>query len=210
MSEFKRSGAQARVFEGLSRGNAVLQKYETAGLLFGSSLSIIYGKSIRSVKDVDILILSQNCSHHPGQYEGNVRGNDLRMDWWVTHSIDKRPANDNSWAKMCDPANQIILTGGRLLFDPNNDVALYWSVIKKDGVKLLPGLYIPSVDLAKKIKIKELEYPLENVRLRRMQKVLAEQWRQNNYSLTYPVLTEEKLMIQFYDKDSPKDVYCKI
>lgn len=79
--------------EGLEVADIVLKDYRAVGMLIGGVAKELWrGKTsdniLMSHKDVDVLILSQFCDHHPEQYEGGI-------DWWICHFDYERPSNGN-------------------------------------------------------------------------------------------------------------------
>jgi hypothetical protein len=78
---------------GLRKANRILQKYNTAGLLIGGLAKAIWSNpfdhdEMNDHKDIDVIVLSHDCRHHPKQWEGGI-------DWWVSHSFDELPNNGN-------------------------------------------------------------------------------------------------------------------
>lgn len=89
-----------RGLEGLRVADEILRSYKSSGLLIGGLAKEIWRTTkdasdleerLNRHKDVDVLILSPHCRHHPKQWEGGI-------DWWVSHRDDfqERPTNGSS------------------------------------------------------------------------------------------------------------------
>jgi hypothetical protein len=81
----------ARGIEGLREADHILREHRTLGLLIGSVAKHIWLgiddiDDLSEHRDIDIVILSSSCDHHPKQWEGGI-------DWWVRHSITEAPTN---------------------------------------------------------------------------------------------------------------------
>lgn len=76
---------------GIAVARQVLERYGAVGLLIGG-LAREFWQGTKDPaayddhKDVDVLILSFDCQHHPRQWEAGV-------DWWVSHDLRECPTN---------------------------------------------------------------------------------------------------------------------
>jgi len=212
-----------KILEGLKIANNILLKYNAYGLLFGSALSLLFNKQARNnPKDIDILILSPLCEHHPERGEGTKYSprDSAKIDWWVYHSSDRypiqRPSNDNLVAK----GNAADLLDDWVMPDFQSQVGLYWNAQIKEGVILSPGLYIPKPSLAKKIIRTELPkirvqqsknkraIAFRRKKILKLEKQLSQSWDKNFYSLPYPLISEGELRIQSLGNQI-MSAYCK-
>jgi hypothetical protein len=80
--------------EGLRMANQALKDYRTHGILIGGLAKEIWSGTtdpdvFASHKDVDVIVLSRNCGHHPGQWEAGI-------DWWINHRYNELPTNGTS------------------------------------------------------------------------------------------------------------------
>jgi hypothetical protein len=80
--------------EGIREANRILSDYNVPGVLIGGLAKEIWQgntseEALAAHKDVDVLVLSFDCVHHPQQWEGGI-------DWWVAHSPEERPNNGGS------------------------------------------------------------------------------------------------------------------
>jgi len=75
---------------GLKVADEVLKKYNVAGILIGGVAKMLWrGSDVKFLsrrKDVDVIVLSNNCEQHPEQWENGI-------DWWVSHRLSERPTN---------------------------------------------------------------------------------------------------------------------
>jgi hypothetical protein len=80
--------------EGMRVADEILKLHNAVGLLIGGLAKEIWKGESRPEKfaehkDVDVLVLSRECDHHPGQFEHGV-------DWWVRHEPYELPTNGSS------------------------------------------------------------------------------------------------------------------
>jgi len=81
---------------GLGRAQRILKRYGATGLLIGGTAKDIYcGVLGRGrAKDIDILVLDDDCQHHPREWEGGV-------DWFVRHSPEQLHNNGSMDIDFC-------------------------------------------------------------------------------------------------------------
>lgn len=76
--------------DGMVIADKILKEYGVIGLLIGSLAKMIWHgckeKQLVSANDVDVLVLSSGCKHHPKRYEGDI-------DWYISHGYDESPVN---------------------------------------------------------------------------------------------------------------------
>ena len=79
--------------EGLMVADQVLKEQSAIGMLVGGLAKELWrgvtnDEKLSEHKDVDVLVLSQDCASHPEQWASGV-------DWWVCHNHYERPTNGN-------------------------------------------------------------------------------------------------------------------
>ena len=82
--------------EGLRRAQRILKRYGAVGLLVGGTAKDIYGGVLGRgrAKDIDVLVLDDDCKHHPREWEGGV-------DWFVRHSPEQLHNNGRMDVDYC-------------------------------------------------------------------------------------------------------------
>lgn len=82
--------------EGLKRAQRILKRYKAAGLLIGGTAKDIYSGVLERgrVKDIDVLVLDDDCECHPREWEGGI-------DWFVRHFPGQLHNNGNMDIDYC-------------------------------------------------------------------------------------------------------------
>lgn len=91
--------------EGLRMADQILKELDAVGMLIGGLAKKLWhgvtsDEQLSEHKDVDVLVLSQDCASHPEQWVSGV-------DWWVCHNPGERPTNGSSvgllWRVQLEP-----------------------------------------------------------------------------------------------------------
>lgn len=207
--------AEARyLLQSLAKAHETLVAYKTSGIVFGGALSVLFGKK-RTLKDLDILVLSFDCEHHPHMGEGNYFERDtnnvwdfIQVDWWLTHDSTERPHNDNWFAASQCPMVDVVLPGGKHMVCLG-EVGLLWSIRPRDPKLLVPGLYVFDPEFAKKILALELGTDLPKWRRKSFQNRQKEVWDFQRYAFSYPLLSEKDCELHIFPENAPLSLYCK-
>lgn len=99
--------------DGLKVADQVLKEYNAVGMLIGGLAKelwcgVVSDERLSQHKDIDVLVLSYDCTSHPEQWTSGV-------DWWVSHNFHERPTNGTSvgilWRVELEPHAQQISRG---------------------------------------------------------------------------------------------------
>jgi len=224
-----------RLMDGLASAHKILCTHNARGLLFGGALFRIYRRAKpRTPKDIDVLILSYDCAHHPRQNEGCLPSEGeplkpgwldrLEIDWWVAHGSEEKPHNDNvaAMANTMHPQefDELYFCGNRDI----GPVGLCWNAHFRNPDQHARGLYLPNLDLARNIMRREIEQieasaasakseyakrlnaPFIKESAKRLQILTSVEQRDN---LLYPTITETDLEVFFPPEQAPLAAYCK-
>lgn len=110
-----------RGLEGMRVADQMLKKYAAVGLLIGGLAKEAWRGSSTPAnfsrhKDVDVMVLQEECERHPQQWEAGV-------DWWISHRPDERFTNGTGigliWSvtlgRQAEPASGLYLPSLTLL-----------------------------------------------------------------------------------------------
>lgn len=195
----------------LASTNEILKKYQTAGVLFGGVLNELYSQQRKHKphKDLDILVLSTDCMHHPFFGEGSEG---KHIDWWVTHTPNEKPHNDNLQKRI------------ELLFERTNSheivddfiwhhrrreaAALYWSLTLKRSVP--NGLYLLSPTIAQETLKYYLNFLESKFNRNKIEKYLKGEWLTQTVASSYPTLDNSQVTVNLLTDSNPTAKYCRL
>lgn len=206
---------RSRLERHLTFADKVLKRYLSVGVLFGGVLDEIYSerKRWRIHPDVDILILSLDCKHHPILGEGS---SEKHLDWWLRHSLEERPHNDNSQKRLDlllertkDPYPVDYLVDDFLWqHRREQNVGLYWSLTLEQEIP--PGLYLPSPAIAKETLRHTLQFPISGSIRRKLSKYLEAEYSIHELTVPYTILEDSQVRMNYHTEDNPLAKYCKL
>jgi hypothetical protein len=216
------------LLEGLAKADEILRVHNTAGFLCGSALPRLFCGMTSKVPfyDIDVLIPSMNCEHHPRQGKGSEYGSGnvpRGIDWWITHRPDERPTNDN-WEAMAQVLggwafDEFIFNNSLKspTFEAAEQIYLYWSIIFREP-QHWSGLCVPHPLLANTLLRGELAQASTHRRnkstwdrrhIEKLEKYLGLNWDPNSYNLPYPLIQGKDVKITFLPKEALAAKYCK-